>query len=266
LIKYNQGIIFEAIVIANPTNLGTVKAFNIALRHTKGIYIFNLAADDLFYDRDVLTEWVAEFIKRDAQFMVGRMAVYDSGMRHFQNFFPPARYETLLEKGNEKSLFEALAKKNFIIGCSCARSKTLIEQHGDFDEEFSLLEDYPYALRMVREHVRIHYWKRPVIRYRQGGISAAQNFNAVYMQESDLNFKKEILPYTRHPLRIRLFYLYWKIDRKEEKKFIQCRQQIRDSGRQYLIPLVYMRFPVFFFRAIKRRTEKILLFFIYKKS
>ena len=39
-------------VIVHPQNLGTVKASNTGLVHSHGEYIFNLAADDVFFDSD----------------------------------------------------------------------------------------------------------------------------------------------------------------------------------------------------------------------
>lgn len=256
---YKKSNIREYEVISNERNLGTVKAFNIALKKAKGEYIFNLAADDLFYDSLVLEEWVSEFLKRQAVFMLGRIAIYDPSLKTFKEFFPKAHEAKLLKEGNFQKIFAALSKQNFIIGCGTARSRKLLQLCGYFDEEYFLLEDYPYALKAIRNHIKIEYWERPVIQYRLGGISSPQNFNNVYEKDSDLNFKKEILPYTNFPFLTKFRYFLWKSDRIERGKFTTAYQKLLLSHKFYLLPLLIFRFPIPILRGIKNKLWQKLV-------
>lgn len=256
--SHKKGNIQEYIVFVNNENLGTVKSFNLALRQSRGSYIFNLAADDLFYDSDILKDWVKEFVRRNSIFMAGQMAVYSSDLMHFKEILPHPKESQLLKEGNLEKIFEAMTKKNFVIGCSTARSRIALEQYGYFDEAYFLLEDYPYALRLLRKKIPIDYWDRPVVKYRQGGVSSPQNFNKLYEHDSDLNFKKEILPYTKHPIRARIWYQYWKFDRQERGKFTSQYQHIQDTKKFYLVPFLCLRYPIPVLRGIKNRLIKII--------
>lgn len=248
----------EYSVLVNRQNQGTVKAFNRALRQSKGDYVFNLSADDLFYDPHVLEEWVSEFERRDSLCMMGQMAVYSQDLKTFKGMLPHPQEAQLLETGDTESIFEAMTRGNFIIGCSTARSRKVLEQYGYFDESYFLLEDYPYALRLLREKVCIDYWARPVVRYRQGGVSAPQNFNRIYERDSDLNFKKEILPYVRYPLKAVARYYYWKFGRIERGKFLKQYQAMRDQKRLYLVPLLCLRYPILIIRGVNNRIVKMI--------
>ncbi len=259
--KHRGANICDYSITVNLRNLGIVKAFNIALREARGEYIFNLAADDLFYATDILAAWVAEFIKRDALFMMGKMAVCTSDMAKVVDMRPYPEEEKLFRNSSSEELFEAMTGRNLVIGCCTARSQKCLKEYGFFDEDFFLLEDYPYAMRLLRKGGRIDYWEQVVVKYRPGGVSAPQNYNSTYEYDSDLNFRKEIFPYTKHKIRAYLRYHYWKWTHKESGRFSVRYRSIRSSKRWYLLPVLCLRFPFISVRALwgrrkRKRTEK----------
>lgn len=257
--QHKRSNIREYAVLTNRQNQGTVKAFNRALRHAKGEYLFNLAADDLFYDSHVLEEWVHEFQIRNALFMMGQMVVYSSDMSRQVDVRPSQKEAEIIQEGNSEKLFEAMSGRNFIIGCSSARTKQIRDKYGYCDEAYVLLDDYPYVMKLLRENVRIDYWNRSVIKYRKGGISSPQNFNSVYEQDLDLNFQTEIFPYTKHKVRAYLQYHWWKWDHCESGKFSSHYSYIRRTRKWYLIPILCLRFPFPVARGLWRRAKKLFV-------
>lgn len=264
--QHKKKNIIEYEVIVNSHNLGTVKAFNIALKKAKGDFIFNLAADDLFYDTAVLEEWTEEFLKRNSLFMLGCIAAYDSALKEFRQYFPSPKEISLLLEGNTKKLFRALAKNNFALGCGTARSRKLLQICGYFDEDFFLLEDHPYALKVIRHSIRIDYWDRPVVRYRLGGVSAPHNFNSIYEKDADLNFRKEILPYMSHPCMAALEYRFWKYNRRQTGKFTEAYHKLIAERKRYLLPFLVFKFPLPVLRGIKNRFIRLTRSIKFKRK
>lgn len=245
-------------IIQNKINLGTVKTMNRGLMAAAGKYIFNLAADDVFYDERVLEEWVKEFEKRNARVLMGARAIYDITLTKFVEMLPGEKDIKLLNSGNSQEIFARLVKSNIIFGACTARSKTLVESFGLYDEEFILLEDYPMALMLCRKGVPIEYWDRPVVKYRLGGTSSPEKFNPKYEKDSNLVLTKEILPYAKHPLLAKMVYYKWKIMQKEHGKFSRSYRQLKSSRRFYAIPFLGLRYPIPTLVGLKNRLKNIL--------
>ena len=243
----------EYIVYQNPTNLGTVKSYNRALEKAKGEYIFNLAADDVFYDERVLKEWVQEFIQRGSGIMTAYRAVYDKELKRCREVLPAKSHVAILQQKSAKEQFEELAVSNFVFGCCTARSRENIKQYGKCSEEYRLIDDYPVNLVLTRSGECIDFWNRIVIKYRLGGVSSPENFNGVYEKDSDLILKKEIISYTRYPLRRWYQYHKWKYWHSGEGRIKYYQNKYKDNRKKRI--LVYMRYPLHALRAFKNRKR-----------
>ncbi|KMW24253.1 glycosyltransferase [Enterocloster citroniae] len=250
--QHKQKNLLDYKVIVNPKNMGTVKASNIAIVHSTGEFLFNLAADDVFYDIRVLEGWVREFIKRESLVMTAQSAVYDSTLTYFQKVLPEKKEVLVLKSENANQIFEQLCYANFIYGCCTARSRKVFDSFGLYDEKYKLIEDYPFALNISRHGVSIDYWNMPVIRYRQGGISSPGNFNKVYEDDSDLIFKNEILPYTKHKFKVTANYKIWKMNRKENIRFYKYYSYWKNTNKVWMLPFLGFRYPIPTLRALKR--------------
>lgn len=250
--KHKQKNLLDYKVIINPKNMGTVKASNVAIVHSTGEFLFNLAADDVFYDVQVLEKWVREFIKRKSLVMTAQSAVYDSTLTCFQKVLPERKEVSVLESGDTNQVFEQLCYANFIYGCCTARSRRVFDSFGLYNEKYKLIEDYPFALSISRHGVPIDYWNVPVIRYRKGGISSPRNFNKAYEDDSDLIFKSEILPYTKHKIKVTVYYKAWKMNRKENISFYKYYNSWKNSNKVWMLPFLIFRFPIPTLRALKR--------------
>lgn len=256
--KNKKSNLIDYIIIQNKENLGTVKTLNIGLKLAKGEYIFNLAADDAFYDKEVLKEWVVEFKSRKARIITGSRAVYDSSLTYLKETLPSEDDIKLLEVEGPKRIFERLLRSNFILGCCTAISKQLIDEFGFYDEEYVLLEDYPWMLMLSRNGVRIEYWNRPVVKYRLGGVSTPVKFNPVYKHDSDLVLEKEILPYVKYPFYAKVLYVKWKFLHKEHGSFQRFYMLLKARKQFYLIPFLCFIYPLSSVRIARDKIKAII--------
>lgn len=209
-------------VIVNPENRGTVRTLNLALGCSKGDYIFNLAGDDCFYDEQVLSDWVEAFLATGAQVMTALRAVYDPKLETFSHVEPSNAQVAMLRSLSPQLLFEKIAGINFIFGCCTARTAKCVEKYGLFDEGYRLLEDHPMNLKLLRSGEPIVFFDRIVIKYRGGGTSSPIRYNAVYEKDVDRVMECDVLPYTKHPVRIRWQHYQW----KREQRLLRRRAQL----------------------------------------
>ncbi|MBE7727768.1 MAG: glycosyltransferase [Enterocloster citroniae] len=242
-------------VIVHPQNLGTVKASNTGLVHSHGEYIFNLAADDVFFDSDVLTKWTREMICRNSMIMTGRYAVYDEAMMECKGWGPCDEEVQVLESKSPEKIFRKLINANFIYGCCTARSRLLIESYGLYDENYRLIEDYPAALSLSRQGVVIDYWEQPVVKYRQGGVSSPWRFNSDYERDSDKILRREILPYVNFKFYIKLQYYFWKLKRSQDSRFAYEYSLICGEKQKVKVIFLMVRYPIPALRILKRKLS-----------
>ncbi len=197
-------------VLGNEKNVGTVKTINRGLALAKGKYIFTLAADDCFYDANVLSDWTNEFLRTGADSITTKRAVFDENMLIQKYVAPIPKQIKLIENSTPMELFEAMTGCNFIFGCCTAHTKACLDCFGGFDERYRLIEDYPLNLKLLRNGVKIFFFDRLTIKYRLGGISNANKITKTYAAESDNIFKNEVLPLTADKHKAKTAYKKWK--------------------------------------------------------
>lgn len=214
---HNKGNIKKVVVKQNEKNMGIIKNLNRALKYVKGKYIFHLAGDDAFYDSKVLEEWTAYFKETKAEIVTAYRAVYDEKLEKEICVLPEKEDLEILKTGNQKKIWDHLCCRNFIFGCSTARTKQCMDESGGYDESYHYVEDYPWNLKMVRRGYQVQFWERIVIKYRWGGISSPARFNWNYLKDSLRILRKEILPYSNHKRKdINNFYQWLKRQLKEK--------------------------------------------------
>ena len=101
---------------------------------------------------------------------------------------------------------------NIVFGCCTAHTKQSYELINGYDEKYSLIEDYPANMRLLRANIPILFWDRIVINHRIGGISSSGRINDAYLKMSDEIFENEIFPYSDNKKRARREYKLWRAD------------------------------------------------------
>lgn len=193
--------ISRVIINHEKKNLGTVKHLNHAQTLANGKYIVFLAADDCFYDENVLEKYCDNFSKEEAECFIemAHTAMCDYTLEEIQGYYLQPEIQKLLKTGG-KELYEALAYKPYLPSTSTCFKKEFFEKYGIFDERYYLVEDVPMHLRLAREGWKIHYANFVAIKHRTGGISHG-NIGGLsrtgYLYLCDLyNIKKyEVEPY-----------------------------------------------------------------------
>lgn len=216
--SHNQGNLEQITVLQNPENRGTVFTMNRALKHCKGVYIFNLAGDDRFYDERVLSDWVEAFQQTGAQVMTAYRSVWDEKLQHCLGTEPTAEQVRHLREKSPAELFEELAKANYVFGSATARTAESFRKYGGYDEQYRLIEDHPAILKLLRLGEPVVFFDRTVVRCRVGGTSSAQNYNEVYARDVDRILTHEVLPHTKYPKAMKRAYAQWKREQGILKK------------------------------------------------
>ena len=248
-------------IIKNIENLGTVKTANIGMSNASGEIIFNLAGDDQFSDDKVLEDWVKEFNETRAEIMTARRDVYDEWLEEKLYTDPSSREIEYIVNYDSKSLFEKIGSKNIIFGCSTAQTLKLYKEFGPYNEAYKLVDDHPYILKLVRENIKIHFFDRVVVKYRQGGISYSPNINEVYYKDADNILINEVLPYTDNPERAKREYKTWKKEMEWGHKAVGLRRKEKryknNKIKLFLVRAMYgLRYPSRVFKKIKNCTIK----------
>ena len=180
-----------ASVYANPENFGTVKSANGALTKANGEYIKLIAADDAFYDENVLSNAQAGLEKCRDGLVISKVMKCDAELQ------PIGEYKTILQPLvndiTPKQCFQKLSVHNGIIAGGAFFRKDFFEVYGLFDESYRLLEDWPTWLRVTRDGCKILYMPFFSVNYRaNGGIGTSTN--TVYMEDKNKVLRQIIIP------------------------------------------------------------------------
>ena len=177
-IKENStGNIVGVNVYSNPTNYGTVKNLNNAIKQSLGKYIIILSSDDVLNGQSVISEIVNRLDVSKTQLIVcRRKMINDVGM--FIRYMPSDKE---IKKLNSMDMFRqhiAFVTGEFYemaSGSATYFTKDFFESVGGYDERFRLLEDWTFFLSITTSN-RINYAYDIVsVSYRVGGISSTGN-------------------------------------------------------------------------------------------
>ncbi len=237
-INNNSGINIKNIqIIHNEENLGTVRNLNNALRKSNGVYILPLSCNDVFYDDNVVTDIVKEFLRFKCEVIVTSRMLYKN------DFEPvgcvPRRDEVKkLNKASRRKLhWYAVSGRwhDFASGSAMYYSKEYIKSINYYDERFRLWEDGPFIEKTLRELTIHRMYDRVSIWYQDGGVSSANtnpfliedyNIYTNVLDEADLTF------YEKRYLK---FYRLGKSGYFEKRKLSKLKYiDIIISGKKYL--------------------------------
>jgi glycosyltransferase involved in cell wall biosynthesis len=185
--------ITNLIVHKNEVNLGTVKNVNNAIKMSKGEYIKIIAADDVFYDRNVISAFIAFFKNTDSIIVASKIDMCDSNLiSSANNFYNNLEFN--LTKLNSKQCFIELCKINFIPAPGVCFTRKLFVQFGYFDQNYRLMEDWPMWLRLIRNNCKIDFLNIISAKYREY-IGTSTIPSKMFTEDYVKCFNNEIRPY-----------------------------------------------------------------------
>ncbi len=197
---HNRGNINECIVLKNKKNLGTVKNLNNARNYILGKYVAILSGDDLFYNSEVLDNYVNYFIDNcDAEVIVSQVLHYDEYMENVMFRCLSDEQIKWLKEGNNRRLYGKVCMDCFIPAIGTAYTKAILDKIGPFDETYFLVEDWPYYLKLLRLGACFHYADFISAKHRDGGVShvkrnRVEERNDKYHQDLIAVIRNEIYP------------------------------------------------------------------------
>lgn len=183
-------------IYSNPTNYGTVKNLNTAIKKSKGKFIAVLAGDDKFYDSTVLTKIVDRLKTSRTGVITCRRLKCDIEMT-------PIRYMPTDGHIDIIKTFDSSVKQHnaFIRGefyemasgsCTYYTREKLIKD-GLFDESYRLLEDWTHFIQITRSEMIETAYDIVSVCYREGGISTKmspiiqQDYLSIISEEIEKN-------------------------------------------------------------------------------
>ena len=170
--KKNINVIWQI----NEENLGTVKNLNKAIEKSSGDYLYFFAADDELYDNEVIEKMVKAYEKlpSDVAILYGQVILMDENMYETFGYFIKENEAVKINNLPASEQFKKLAS-DCIVGMGGAMlDAKILKQHGNFDETYKYIEDWPYFLIVTSNNYRIIYESIIALKHRDGGISHSE--------------------------------------------------------------------------------------------
>jgi GT2 family glycosyltransferase len=208
-------------ILQNNKNLGTVASFNKAIQSSTGDVILPLAADDVFYDENVVHDVLNEFIKSNS-LVITTLRVPD--VNGVEGCSLPAKSEYYLFDNIEKLLHRMSLKGNLISGACTYYRRSLFDDFGGFNEAYFLLEDYPFFLMLLMKGESISLYKRKAIKYGVKGITSNAEKHPALIKDS-----KMVIDFIQSNHNFNYF----------ESRFFYFNQQLDSKQRKYLINIIF---------------------------
>lgn len=168
----------ELKIIRQPENIGTVRNLNSAYKFSKGDYVMNLSAGDVFFTRDVVTKVAKIFQEQNASLVVTSRMLYNGNYNPLY-LIPHYEEREILKKLNtSKKQYKAFILNRFYdmaSGSAMALSKEILEELGYYDERYVLWEDGPFIAKYLLKHKIYMAYEIISIWYEDGGVSAVKH-------------------------------------------------------------------------------------------
>lgn len=161
----------------NEQNAGTVKHLNKVLKMAEGKYLLSCSSGDCFAGDHTVEKIVRLFEKKNCMILTTRRE--DAG-NNKKKRRPSHLLGIALKLCPDRLLGYMINKKNVISGCCTFYRKDLFEKYGLFDEQYFLVEDYPYYVMLLQKKVRFGWSGMVSIRHRMGGVSTGKVHPAIY--------------------------------------------------------------------------------------
>ncbi len=213
--KHKKENIKKIVVYSNENNLGTIKNLNKTIEVASGFYFHFFAADDALYDAFVVENFAKELEELNpADLCVsGQSMMMDENLEKEYGDFTDVEIATALNGKSALDQFLVIQRGTFYATGASAFLRNSFFTHEKFDEQYKLIEDWPYFLSQTRKGRKVKFVNFYALRHRDGGISSAVNIvegkNAKRYNEDILRiYEQEILPFLKEqPLQKQVEFL-----------------------------------------------------------
>lgn len=167
-------------VLANETNVGTVKHINNILKEASGDIYIPLAGDDILFDNTVVTQIVNRFKETPFNILATSSVCVDYN-DNFLRLYPHSMTGDYMKQNLQDAVeqYNALAAWHFhdiASGSTMVHNAVFFKSIGGYDEDYVLWEDGPYLLKVTKLGYKIDMdYDIISIKYRSGGVSSTGN-------------------------------------------------------------------------------------------
>ena len=192
--------ITSIIVNKNPQNLGTVKNCNTALDLSSGDYLMFMACDDIYNNKNVITDMVNGFniVPPDVMCIVAQAGMYNSDLSQCEHLFVSEETQKFINELTPQEFYRNhLVLRALLPAVSAIYKRETFDVYGKFDERFFLIEDYTFHIHSTKRGMRYYYLDIMCVNHRDGGISHSllnpESYASTRYMQDDVAILKEIL-------------------------------------------------------------------------
>ena len=165
LSEYQERFIRVELLFASE-NQGTCRNYNRAMKKSNGEYIKLVDGDDILLP-ECIAMLVDECESKKLDLLIGDVLwVQDDGNTYAEHYEDTIKKHEFYEMDAEHQHRELLLNNDIIITVGEIFRKSFMERFHWFDEQYDLLEDYPFWLRITEEGVKIPFLDKKVAKYR----------------------------------------------------------------------------------------------------
>ena len=209
-VEKNQKGNIKLVINKNKENIGIVKSINRCVKLATGDYISFFAADDALNNSEVVTNYVKCF-EKDPRVSAWSLQclMYDTELKEMYYKYVTPKVKKIASKYSSKKMFSLFCSSCvFAIGATVFKRKMLLEN--PFNEEYPVIEDWPYYISMSRKGYIFGYHDFDALNHRDGGISHNTTETPLlkkYRRDLIHVYEREVFPYfnnvsLRHRLNI----------------------------------------------------------------
>ncbi len=188
----NRG--YAAKIFFNKENVGTVAHINSVIDRSEGKYFVSCCPGEKFHTSGTVSAIVSAMEKKKSLMMTSRrLDVYPDRVKKR----PSLMLGIALRLCPKALAGYMVRKRNLISGCCTFESRELFERYGKYDTAYRLVEDYPYAVDLLRNGVRIDFMNCVTVEHSIGGVSTGKIHPAVI---KDIEHMREVLKADPHGL------------------------------------------------------------------
>ena len=171
---------FERVcLLASDFNRGTTKNLNYGLKECKGEFVKIIAADDILMP-DCISDCLKACQENHWGILLGEAEwVLEDGITHTPHNENKEESSAFYNMSAKQQHEELLKSNNVICSPTAFYSREFMQRNHGFDEQYALIEDYPFWLKITANGEHINHFDKVVVKYRQSMTSATNPEKAV---------------------------------------------------------------------------------------
>lgn len=175
-------------LITSEKNTGIAPNCNRGLKVAKGEWVKFIAGDDILLE-DCIYEFIGYINSNDkAKFIFSNVLINGKEFNTIED-------DTVFFCLTSNKQYKELLKGNILYAPAFFMNREVTIKSGGFNENYPLLEDYPFYLKILRNNYKFYKINKSLISYRKNnsGISSSNKLNLKYHQDILRFFKEEYL-------------------------------------------------------------------------